>query len=54
MARHPGAIEFRYGLKSKDMTNPALIKAFWLLALTGGVIGVVLMWTMDIPTPKFR
>jgi hypothetical protein len=54
LARHPGAMEFRYGLKSKDITSPALIKTFWLLALTGGIIGVVLVWFMDIPTPNFR
>lgn len=54
LARHPGAIEFRYGFKSKDMTSPRLIKAFWLLALTGGIVGVLLMWYMDIPAPNFR
>ncbi len=54
MARHPGAMEFRFGLKSKDVTSPALIKAFWLLALAGGIIGVVVMWSVDIPIPTFR
>jgi hypothetical protein len=54
LARHPGAVEFRYGLKSKDITSPAWIKAFWLLALTGGVVGFVVMWSMDIPIPNFR
>jgi hypothetical protein len=54
LARHPGAIEFRYGFKIKGITRPVVIKAFWLLALTGGIVGVVLMWYMDIPTPNFR
>lgn len=54
LSRHPGAIEFRYGFKSKDITSPVLIKAFWLLALTGGIVGVALMWSSDIPTPNFR
>ena len=54
LVRHPGAMEFRYGLKSKDITNPILIKALWLLALAGGIVGVVVMWVMDIPMPNFR
>ena len=54
LARHPGAMGFRYELKSKDITNPLQIRAFWLLALAGGIVGVVLMWYLDIPTPKFR
>ena len=54
LVRHPGALEFRYGLKNKDITNPVLIKAFWLLALAGGVVGVVLMWSIEIPIPIFR
>jgi len=54
LTRHPGAMEFRYGLKKKDITNPVLIKLFWLLALAGGVIAVVIMWTSNIPIPNFR
>jgi hypothetical protein len=54
LSRHPGAVEFRYGFKRKDIARPIVIKFFWLLALTGGIIGVVLMWYMDIPTPIFR
>lgn len=54
LARHPGAIEFRYGFKSKDITSPMLIKAVWRLALAGGVAGVGAMWLVDIPIPTFR
>jgi hypothetical protein len=54
LIRHPGAMEFRYGFKSKDITNPTLIKSLWLLALIGGVIAAVAMWSMDIPIPNFR
>ena len=53
LARHPGAIEFRYGLKRKDITSPLAIKALWLLCMAGGIVGVVMMWTMDIPLPTF-
>lgn len=54
LVRHPGAMGFRYGFKSKDITNPTLIKSLWLLALIGGVIAAVAMWSMDIPIPDFR
>jgi hypothetical protein len=54
LARHPGAIEFTYGFKRKDITQPAIIKTLWILALTGGIVGVALMWSTDIPTPNFR
>jgi hypothetical protein len=51
LAQHPGAIEFHYGFKRKDVTSPKLIKVFWLLGLAGGIVGVVLMWTSNVPTP---
>jgi len=54
LAKHPGAIEFRIGFKRKDISNPTMIKALWLLCLAGGIIGVVMMWIMDIPLPNFR
>ena len=54
LATHPGAIKFSYGLECKDITNPNLIKLLWLLALAGGVVGVALMWTSDIPVPNIR
>jgi hypothetical protein len=54
LVRYPGALQFRYGLKNKDLTNPVLIKALWLLGLAGGVVGVVLMWYLQLPIPVFR
>ena len=54
LAQHPGALVFRFGLKSKDITNPVMIKSFWLLTLAGGIVGVVVMWIVDIPIQIFR
>jgi hypothetical protein len=54
LVRHPGMIEFRYGFKRKNITNPVLIKSLWVLALAGGIVAVVLMWSMQIPIPIFR
>lgn len=51
LARHPGAVELRYGFKRKEITNPAMIKALWLLCLIGGIIGVAAIWTMGISLP---
>jgi hypothetical protein len=50
LARHPGLLEFGY----KDITSPLIIRALWLLVLAGGIIGVVVMWSVDIPIPNFR
>ena len=54
LARYPGALVFSYGFKSKDIKNPVLIKLFWLLVLAGGIAGVSMMCTMDVPIPNFR
>ncbi|MEN6319548.1 MAG: hypothetical protein ABFD82_12425 [Syntrophaceae bacterium] len=54
LVQYPGAIEFRYGLKSKDITNPAVIKALWLLVLPFGIVGVAIMCSIEIPIPTFR
>jgi hypothetical protein len=54
LARHPGALEFTYGLRRKAITNPAWIKALWLLALAGGIFGAAFMWVTDIPIPRIR
>ena len=54
LAHHPGAVEFNYGLKRKEITNPTRIKVFWLLALAGGIFGVAFMWFMEIPMPNLR
>ena len=54
LAQHPGMLELRYGFKRKDITNPALIKTFWVLALAGGIVAFVLMWSLQFPIPTFR
>jgi len=54
LAHHPGAVEFTYGLRRKAITNPAWIKAFWLLALAGEIFGAAFMWLTDIPIPNIR
>ncbi len=47
LVKHPGA--FR-----TDINSPTIIKLLWLACLAGGVVGVIFMWTMNIPVPPFR
>ncbi len=54
LASHPGAMVFRCASKSKDITNPMLIKAVWLLTLACGIVAAAIMWFVDIPIPAFR
>jgi len=54
LAHHPGAVEFNYGFKRKEITNPRSIKVFWVLALAGGIFGAAFMWLMEIPIPNLR
>jgi hypothetical protein len=54
LATHPGAIQLAYGWQAKDITNPMLIKALWLVMLAGGLAGCVGMWFMDVPMATFR
>lgn len=54
LARHPGALAFSYGFKRQDIRSPLLIKLFFLLMLAGGIAGVVMMWSMNVPIPHFR
>jgi len=54
LARYPGAVEIYYGWKRKEITNPMWIKIIWLLALAGGIFGVVMMWFMEIPISNLR
>ena len=53
LANHPGMLEFNYGLKRKEITNPTWIKVLWLLALAGGILGVAFIWSIEIPIPNF-
>ncbi len=42
LVKHPGAF-------NANISNPTMVKVFWFLGLAGGVFGVIMMWTMDIP-----
>jgi hypothetical protein len=54
LAHHPGAIELKMGLHSKEITNPTHIKMFWLLCLSGGIIGIAMMLCWDPPIPPIN
>ena len=45
LVRHPGLLR-------SDFSSPTMIKLFWALGLVGGIAGVVMMSTMDIPIPN--
>jgi len=51
VAKHPGLITFNLGTTTHNITNPAIIKLFWLLCLAGGIFAVVMMFSVDIPLP---
>lgn len=52
LVKYPGAIQFHSPMtKSKDITNPNHIKLFWCACLLGGIFGVYMMWTQQIPIP---
>jgi hypothetical protein len=36
------------------VTNPTKVKLLYLLCLAGGVIAAAIMWTVDVPLPKFN
>jgi hypothetical protein len=54
IAQHPGALEFSYGLKRKEITNPKAIKVLWVMVLAGALCGVACLWFMEIPIPNVR
>ena len=39
------------GLLNVPSSNPLVIKLLWVLCLGSGVVGIVLMYTLNIPTP---
>ena len=39
------------GLLNVHSSNPLVIKLLWVLCLGSGVVGIVLMYTLNIPTP---
>ena len=44
LAKHPGMFNVQF-------KNPLAIKGFWFLCLAGGIAGVAMMFTMDVPLP---
>ena len=52
LAKHPGIIQFNTLGGSKDITSPSVIKLLWCACLLGGILGMAIMWTQDIPIPK--
>ena len=52
LAKHPGAIQTHSLFsKGKNISSPTAIKLFWCLCLLGGIFGVVMMWTQQLPVP---
>ena len=39
------------GFFRTKLESPWMIKAYWILCLVGGIIGVVLMWNQDVKIP---
>jgi hypothetical protein len=48
LVRHPGLVRIR-GFGHSTIPTPGKIKIFFALALAGGIIGMTMMWIMDIP-----
>jgi hypothetical protein len=44
LVKHPG-------LFNVDFKSPLMLKLFWFLCLAGGIFGVIMMFTMDVPVP---
>jgi hypothetical protein len=44
LVKHPG-------LFNVDFESPTTVKIFWLICLAGGLLGVIGMFTQDIPVP---
>ncbi len=42
LIKHPG-------LFNVDFKSPLMLKLFWFLCLAGGIFGVIMMFTLDIP-----
>ncbi len=45
LIRHPGVLNVK-------TSNPTVVKLFWFVCLAGGVAGVIIMWTLNIPLPS--
>lgn len=47
LIKHPGLFNYNF-------SSPIMLKLFWIFCLAGGIAGVVMMFTMDIPVTNFR
>jgi hypothetical protein len=50
IAKHPGLIRFHGFGKSTDITSSGTIKILWTLGIIAGIIGLISMWTINIPS----
>jgi len=53
LAKHPGLIHFHSFGTSKDITSSNTIKILWTLGIIGGIVGMIFMWTMKIPSMNY-
>ena len=52
LVKHPGAIHVHAPFtKSRDISSSLAIKLLWCACLLGGILGVAMMWSQDIPLP---
>ncbi len=52
LVKHPGLVTFRMGFSRTEISNPTVIKAFWLLCLAGGIVAVVMMSSWNFVPPS--
>jgi hypothetical protein len=52
LERHPGFIE-KHGFSGNSAVTAKEIKTFFPLMLLGGIVGMIMMWLIKIPTPTF-
>jgi hypothetical protein len=41
------------GLFNARLNSPGLIKIYWLMCLAGGIAGLIVMFFVDFPAPRF-
>lgn len=54
LENHPGLIRVNAPGYTDDKISKANIKIFTALALAGGIIAMILMWTSTFPHPSFK
>ena len=49
-----GALELvsHRGIFNYDIKNPTVLKLIWIVCVLGGMVGVLMMFTQNIPLPK--